>query len=44
MTVVNTDREVWKTKVGAQIIAIRWSEKPAAQTPSQKSDQLALTP
>ena len=37
VTVGNADRKVRKIKVGAQIIARRWYEKPAAQTPSQKS-------
>ena len=36
VTVVNADRKVRKIKVSAQIIARRWYEKPAAQTPSQK--------
>ena len=37
VTVVNAYRKVRKIKVGAQIIARRWNEKAAAQTPSQKS-------
>ena len=37
VTVGNADRKVRKMKVGAQIIARRGYEKPAAQTPPQKS-------
>ena len=37
VTVVNADRKVGKIKEGARIIARRWQEKAATQTPSQKS-------